>query len=371
MLKHIFQSLKDHRSKQGQRYDLHHTLLFSIFAMLSNATSYRKIHSFISIHFETLKELCDLSWKRAPAYTTIRNIIQGLSPEEAEKAVRTATLQMSTAPADAQRFISCDGKTLRQSVDAFEDQHAAQLLSVFAQEESLILAHLDLSQKPNEIPLVQQLLLDSGLTNCVFTVDALHCQEDTLKAAKDSPNEVIVQVKANQPNLLKDCQRTAETSQAEDVYQEPVTKAHGRIESRKVEVFPDFTLTDPMKWDDSIQSMVKVSRTRLIFDTKTKAWKDTSETSWYISTTVLDAETCCRGIRQHWGVENRNHYVRDVTLQEDASRIRINPTIFARLRSLTLNILRINKVTNICKELYENSLKFDRLFRYPELGLEN
>lgn len=107
-------------------------------------------------------------------------------------------------------------------------------MSVFAQAESLIVAHLDLTDTPNEIPLVQALLQDMGLTNCVFTVDALHCQEDTLKAAKDSPNEVIVPVKANQPNVLKDCQRTAETSQAEDVYQEPVTKAHGRIESRQV-----------------------------------------------------------------------------------------------------------------------------------------
>jgi predicted transposase YbfD/YdcC len=371
MLKSVFQSIKDHRSKQGQRYDLPHIMLFSLLAMLSNATSYRKIHSFVSIHFDTLKALCALPWKRAPAYTTVRNVLKGMSPETLENAVCHATQQMRMVPADGPRFLSCDGKTLRHSVDLFEDQPAVHLLSVFAQEESLILAQVDMTEKPNEIPLVQRLLRDAGLTNCVFTVDALHCQEDTLKAAKDSPNEVIVQVKTNQPNLFKDCQRTAETSQAKDVYQEPVTKAHGRIESRQVEVFTEFTLTDPAKWDDSIQSILKVSRTRLVFDTKTRDWKDTSETSWYISTTVLDAETCCQGIRQHWGVENRNHYVRDVTLQEDASRIRINPTIFARLRSLTLNILRINKVTNMCKELYENSLKFERLFRYPELGLEN
>lgn len=160
-------------------------------------------------------------------------------------------------------------------------------------------------------------------------------------------------------------------SQPADVYQEPVTKTRNRIESRQVEVFTNFTLTDPAKWDDSIQRILKVSRTRIVFDTSSKTWNDTSETSWYISTTVLDAETYCRGIRQHWGVENRNHHVRDVTMHEDASRIRINPTIFARLRSLTLNILRVNKVTNICKELYENSLKFERLFRYPQLGLEH
>jgi len=371
MLKHVFQSIKDHRSKQGQRYDLAHVLLFTILAMLSHATSYRKVHSCIMIHFETLKPLFALSWKRAPAYTTIRNILKGMAPEDAEKALREATQQMSQMPPDTVQFFSGDGKTLRQSFDRFEDQHAAQLLSIFAQEESLILAHLDMHEKPNEIPLIQQFLHDSGLTNSIVTVDALHCQEDTLKAAKDSPNDLIVQVKANQPNLFKDCQRTSETSQADDIYQEPVTKAHNRIESRQVEVFTDVTLTDPVKWDDSIHAIVKVSRTRLVFDTTLKDWKDTSETSWYISTTILDAKTFCRGIRQHWGVENRNHYVRDVTMHEDASRIRVNPTIFARFRSLALNILRANNVTNICKELYENSLKFERLFRYLELGFEH
>lgn len=371
MLQHVFQCIPDHRSKQGQRYNLPPVIFCAILAMLSNATSYRKIHSFMTIHFDTLKALLALSWKRAPAYTTVRNILKGLSPQDVEEAMRRATQQMSSPPSEGQRFLSCDGKTLRHSFDGFDDQAAVQLLSVFAQEDALILAHLELADKPNESPLVQRLLHDAGLTNCVFTVDALHCQEDTLKSAKESANDLIVQVKANQPNLLKDCQRTVDTSQAMDIYQEPVTKAHGRVEARQVEVFTQFTLTDPAKWDDSIQSILKVSRTRLVFDTKTNAWQDTSETSWYISTTVLDAETCCRGIRQHWGVENRNHYVRDVTLQEDASRIRINPTIFARLRSLTLNILRSNKVTNICKELYENSLKFERLFRYPELGLEH
>ncbi len=111
MLKTVFQTIKDHRSKQGQRYDLPHVLLFTILAMLSNATSYRKIHSFVSIHFDTLKVLCDLSWKRAPAYTTIRNIIKGISPEEAEKAFRDATQQMSESSEDEVRFLSCDGKT--------------------------------------------------------------------------------------------------------------------------------------------------------------------------------------------------------------------------------------------------------------------
>ena len=69
-------------------------------------------------------------------------------------------------------------------------------------------------------------------------------------------------------------------------------------------------------------------------------------------------------IRGHWGIENRHHYVGDVTLQEDASRIRRNPGIFARLHSFALNILRKNKVTNVSEALYDNALNLDNLRNY-------
>jgi hypothetical protein len=63
----------------------------------------------------------------------------------------------------------------------------------------------------------------------------------------------------------------------------------------------------------------------------------------------------------HWGIENRAHYVRDVTLGEDASRIRNRPGVMARLRSLALNILRANGVRNVSHALYANALSLDRL----------
>jgi len=66
-------------------------------------------------------------------------------------------------------------------------------------------------------------------------------------------------------------------------------------------------------------------------------------------------------IRAHWGVENRAHYVRDVTLGEDASRIRRKPGVMARIRSLALNVLRANGVQNISLALYANAVSFNQL----------
>ncbi len=72
----------------------------------------------------------------------------------------------------------------------------------------------------------------------------------------------------------------------------------------------------------------------------------------------------------HWGIENRNHYVRDVTLGEDKSRIRVNPGVMARLRSFTLNILRANGAENIAKTLWLNTINPLAIMRYKGIGLE-
>jgi len=61
-------------------------------------------------------------------------------------------------------------------------------------------------------------------------------------------------------------------------------------------------------------------------------------------------------IRKHWGIENKLHYTRDVTLREDASRIRKNPGIFARMRSFAYNILRFNQSDTIAQDRYAAAL---------------
>jgi predicted transposase YbfD/YdcC len=148
-----------------------------------------------------------------------------------------------------------------------------------------------------------------------------------------------------------------------DVYQEPMSKARNRIESRAVQVFTNMTISDTDKWH-LVKAIIKVERRRQVFDTKAKCWKQSDETSFYIATTLLSAEMFCRAIRNHWGIENRNHHVRDVSLGEDRSRIRVNPHIFAKLRSFALNILRANQVSNIKLELFKNCMNLDRVLDY-------
>ena len=158
------------------RYQQGHILLFTVFAILSGAISYRKVHQFIVAHYDELHKIFDLNWKRMPAYTTIRDIIQKTSTTELEQSFRKYSV--SLAELDGKNaFIGYDGKVLRGSFDHFNDQKAIQVLSAFAADEQIILGHEEIKTKTNEIPTAQGLMEKLGLTGCIFTFDALHCQK--------------------------------------------------------------------------------------------------------------------------------------------------------------------------------------------------
>ena len=138
--------------------------------------------------------------------------------------------------------------------------------------------------------------------------------------------------------------------------------ARNRQEDRRVEVFAPAAALDGGEWGPLIAAVVRVTRHTLIRSAATGFWKGREETAIYVSSVMLPAETFASAIRNHWAIENRNHWVRDVTLAEDASRIRINPGVMARLRSQALNIARANGVTNIAKALWSAALD-------PEISL--
>jgi predicted transposase YbfD/YdcC len=172
-----------------------------------------------------------------------------------------------------------------------------------------------------------------------------------------------VRVKDNQPRLLDDLVASCSARLPADHCETIDRHAHGREEHRRVEVFSVDGGLDP-DWQPLIACVVRVTRRSLCRDTRTGLWPRRREVAYYVCQTPLDAKAGAMVVRSHWGIENRNHHVRDRTLGEDASRIRRKPGIFARLRSFALNILRASGVTNVSEALYINALSLDRLLAY-------
>src|SRR5208282_1927480 len=153
--------------------------LFSILAVVTGCNSYRGIVTFIDVHRRKLNVAFGLKWRRAPAHTAIRYILQGLDPAEVETVFRQHAARLQAACATpGQASIALDGKTLRGSFDNFNDRTAAQVLSAFATDTSLVLAHVDIAEKSNEIPAAQTLLAELGVQDgAIVTLDAIHCQK--------------------------------------------------------------------------------------------------------------------------------------------------------------------------------------------------
>ena len=189
----------------------------------------------------------------------------------------------------------------------------------------------------------------------------------TFEAVKDAKGELVVQLKANQEFLCEKIEAVIQRNPTTDTFKE-VEKNRNRIETRIVK---SFDLTGLLKysdgWDKYIMGCAQVHRIFQIYDTKEKKWTASEETSLYVSSTIKTAQNFAEIIRGHWGTENSNHYVKDVSLGEDASRIRNNPSIFAKLRSFALNVMRSNKVQNIRTELYTNCCNIRNLFDYKFL----
>ena len=176
-------------------------------------------------------------------------------------------------------------------------------------------------------------------------------------------NALLVRVKDHQPRLLESLTGLCAVQPPTDHLDTVDRHAHGREEHRRVEVFPVDDHLDP-GWRPFIACVVRVTRRTLCRDTRTGLWRQRREVAHYACQIPLDARACAAAIRGHWGIENRNHHVRDRTLGEDASRIRRQPGVFARLRSFALNILRAHGVSNVSEAIYTNALSLDHLLAY-------
>jgi len=171
--------IPDHRRGQGKIYKLPYVVLFSILAIVTGCNSCRGIVTFIDVHRSKLNEVFGLRWRRPPAHTALRYILKGLDPVALEAVFRRhAALLHAARTIPGQGSIALDGKALRGSFDNFHERAAIQVLSAFATDTDLVLAHIEIAEKSNEIPAAQTLLAELGVpASTIVTLDALHCQK--------------------------------------------------------------------------------------------------------------------------------------------------------------------------------------------------
>ena len=359
--------LTDARREQAKSYCLANILLFCVFGFLCGAKSYKTLCSFMEERFALLQAAFPSKMKRAPAPSTLWRII-GLVDGGALEAVfrRHAAMHHAALGGGPGEVVAHDGKSLKGSYDTASDTKMSQLLRAFAVGTKIILGHVAIMVKSNEIPAMQALVRELGLAGVVCTADAIHCQVKTIEAVKASGGEALLQVKGNQPSLEAAFEALPAGNEPEDCHVETGKIRRNRREKRVIEVFKAGSLLDLPEWQTHAVEAVRVTRTVLHRDVATGwKWRPTREVAWYVSTGEgYSAAHYAAATRGHWGVENRVNYILDVSMHEDASRVRKSPTILSIMRSFALNILRFNGVKNVADALWRNAMNFNRALAY-------
>ncbi len=175
------------------------------------------------------------------------------------------------------------------------------------------------------------------------------------EAAAQAEARLIVPLKDNQPTLLQNVEAACACRQPASS-DTTVTAEHSRHETRTVDAFSATRAVAGTEWQPLIKSIIRATRDVLHRDAKTGLWSSTSEVAYYVVNSSTSAGHAAAAIRCHWYIENRLHYTRDVAFQEDQSRIRHKPGVFARLRSFAYNILRRKQPSTLSQDRYAAAL---------------
>lgn len=334
----------DPRKPRGVRHQIGTILALGVCAVLAGCRSFTAIGEWATGASEQLLAALGVEG-RAPSESTIRRALQRLDGDQLDSTIGRWAAACTRPAASAPRVIAVDGKRIRGSGGRGVDPR--HLLGAIDHTHGVVLAQREVGAKTNEISQFAPLLDPVDLAGAVVTADALHAQRahaDYLVLERDA--HYLLTVKGNQPGLYT--QLKALPWAEVPVLHTRTDRAHGRIETRSVKVV---TVAAGIVFPHARQAIQITRRTRRL-DRAT--W--TTELAYAV--TDLAAEQVrpadlAGWVRGHWCVENRLHWVRDVTYDEDRSQVRTGtgPRAMSSLRNLALSMLRLRGATNIAQAL--------------------
>ena len=345
----LLESVPDHRSARGVRHLLPVILAVGLAAVLAGARSFAAIGEWAVDQSEPAMALLGVTGRGRPSESTIRRAMAGLDADLLDRVIG-ALVWTRTHVVAGRRVIALDGKTVRGARTA--NAVAPHLVAAFDHATGTVLGQVAVAAKSNEIPAVRDLLACFDLTGVVVTVDAMHTQVETAQAITDAGGDYLFTVKKNQPTLHRACKDLPWN----DVPGHRVTtRGHGRRVTRTIKV-----VTAPA-W----VHFARAAQVAQVRRTVTRGGKKSVEVVYLITSADHHAAppaTLAAWVQGHWGIENRLHWVRDVTYDEDRSQVRTGnaPQVMATLRNTAISLLRIAGWTNIATALRHHAAHPDQ-----------
>ena len=332
-----FSELRDPRVERNREHLLEEILLIAIAAVLSGAESWNDMAEYGKAKQEWLKTFLRLPFG-IPSHDTFNRVFAALDPGEMERGF--ADWVSSIARLTAGEVVAIDGKALCGTREG--GKKIVHMVSAWAEGNGLVLGQRRVDEKSNEITAIPKLLNALELAGTVVTIDAMGCQREIASRIVEKRADYVLAVKENQGNLLAEVKDSFAMLAADAVIEE-VDCGHGRVEQRKCSVIEDLSLVEKAVEWASLQGLVRIEAERYHKATG----KTEREVRYYITSLKPDAARLNRVVRQHWGIENKLHWVLDVGFGEDLSRKRAGHAAqnFSLLNRIALNILKQEKTS--------------------------
>lgn len=341
-LTEAFAELPDPRSGPAQRHDLTEMILMALCAVLCGADSWVDVADWAEDHEAWLRCYLVLA-HGTPSHDTFGRVFRLLDGKAFEASFRTWIGGLAGAVAGV---VAIDGKTACGSKDGHNT--ALHTISALVTGSGLCLGQEHTRGKGNEIPAIKALLDTLALKGCIVTLDAIGCQTGIAQKILDRGGDYLLAVKDNQSTLADALREFFADGDASGFGSLPISrhhaveKGHGRIETRQALWVTDLSWMDK-KLREHWPRLAGVGMIERQRDIKGAV---STERAFYIgSQGVTSAESFAKAARSHWGIENRLHWVLDVTFREDDCRVRKDhaPHNFAALRKFALALLRQDK----------------------------
>jgi predicted transposase YbfD/YdcC len=351
----VLATVPDPRDRRGRRYPLGALLEIAVLATAAGMRGFAGFATWARTAPEDVLAQLGIRFRR-PSEKTFRAVFSQVDPDDLNRRLGAYFTAHATRLDPAGLVpIALDGKTLRGALRA--KATATHLVSVFAHRARLVLHQLAVAEKSNEIPCVRALLkLLPRRVRWLVTVDAMHTQTATATLiCATLKSHYLMIVKSNQAKLL--ARITALPWADVPVVATDDTRGHGRVEQRTLQIL---TAARGIGFPYAKQ-VIRITRERLV--------NATGQSSVEVVHAVCSLPfeharpaTIAGWLRQHWGIENRVHWVRDVTFDEDRHHAHTGNSaqILATVRNTAINLHRLAGADNIAEACRATALTADR-----------
>ena len=351
----VLAEIPDGRSRRGKRHPLSAILAMACCAMLCGYRSYSALAEWGRNYGTGIAHALGFT-HNTPCAATLHTIFRHVDRDALEAKLgawaESVVVSLPLAPSVGEAAVALDGKTLRGSRK--QGAPGVHLLSALSHHVGLTLAQQAVDDKTNEITQVETVLRQLVLKARVFTMDALLTQRHVAQTIVDEGGDYVMTVKENQPQLRADIELIftlppvgdrQETARTVDI-------GHGRIEQRNLTTRE--ALASYSDWPGLAQ-VFELGRHVIM----QKTGVERVDVVYGVTSLTPERATPIRLlelVRGQWNIENKSHWVRDVTFDEDRSQVRCGniPQVMAALRNTAIGLLRWAGHSNIaaaCRQL--------------------